>query len=254
MVSVLDGSNRNRIAKMSTGDNKGLVLPPRVAKVQVAIVPVGVTAKSTDEDKQKLYKAAESIAENLKQAKVRVEVDLREGYSPGWKFNDWELKGVPLRLELGPRDLASNSVMAARREKEGKDSMPIDKLSSDIPALLETIQQDMFNKAEVEFREHRKQITKWDDFVPSLNAKNVCVIPFCLKEKCEDVIKEQSKGRADSASEEVAEDKRAPSMGAKSLCIPFDQEQYGAIAQGTTCLAPGCSDAAEKWVMFGRSY
>lgn len=80
---------------LTHGDNRGLVIPPRVAEKQVVLIPVGVTAKTTPEDKENLYKQVDDMAKNLESVGVRVEVDLREGYSPGWKFNDWEMKGVP---------------------------------------------------------------------------------------------------------------------------------------------------------------
>merc|ERR1712106_225181 len=83
---------------------RGLVLPPRVACVQVVIVPCGITNSLKDEDRAALYKECEMYEKELKEAGVRVKADLRENYSPGWKFNHWELKGVPIRLEVGPRD------------------------------------------------------------------------------------------------------------------------------------------------------
>ncbi|EON60868.1 prolyl-tRNA synthetase [Coniosporium apollinis CBS 100218] len=236
---------------LTHSDNKGLVVPPRVAETQVAIVPVGVTAKTTTEDRDKLYKEIEAIAEILKDANVRVEVDFREGYSPGWKFNDWELKGVPLRLEFGPKDSANHVVTASRRDQDGKSTIAITELNTAIPELLETIQADLFKKADESFRTHRVQITDWKDFVPTLNAKNLCLIPHCLGGPCEDEIKEMSKRQQDG-DVMAAEDAKAPSMGAKSLCIPF--EQPSEIAEGTKCTNPNCKAAAQKWVMFGRSY
>lgn len=230
------------------GDDKGLVIPPRVADVQVVIVPVGVTAKTTPEAKEKLYNEVEGLRTVLEDVGVRVETDMREGYSPGYKFNDWELKGVPLRLEFGPKDSEKGVVTTSRRDKDGKDTIPIPEVAKKIPELLETIQKDMFTKASDEYAAHRKIVRQWSDFVPTLNDKNVILVPHCLGGPCEDEIKDDSKGTIEG--QEV--DARAPSMGAKSLCIPHDQPEP--IAEGTKCINPKCGQAAEKWVMFGRSY
>ncbi|PYH91713.1 prolyl-tRNA synthetase [Aspergillus ellipticus CBS 707.79] len=240
---------------MIHSDNRGLVLPPRVADTQTIIVPVGITAKTSDEDREKLYNEINGLVDTLKAAGVRADSDLREGYSPGWKFNEWELRGIPLRLEFGPGELAGGFVTAARRDvpgKEGKAPIQISELSTAVPALLETIQADLFKRADDEYRSHRKIITNWDDFTPALNDKNVCMIPFCLTEECEDQIKDMSARKAEEDSGE-AQDSRAPSMGAKSLCIPFDQPE-GIIPGETKCTNPKCDRFAEKWCMFGRSY
>ncbi|KAI0006626.1 prolyl-tRNA synthetase, partial [Xylariaceae sp. FL0662B] len=132
---------------MLHGDDKGLVLPPRVSKVQVILIPVGVTAKMTPEEKEAHSVRVEELKVSLKRAKVRVEVDNREGYTPGFKFADWELKGVPLRLEFGPKDAAASVVSYARRDTGDKGKIPIAELATQVPALLETIQKDMYNKA-----------------------------------------------------------------------------------------------------------
>jgi len=231
-------------------DNKGLVTPPRVAETQVVIVPVGLTAKTSPEDRKDLLDKVEKMTSELRDADVRVEVDNRENYGTGYKFADWELKGVPLRIEFGPKDSANNVVTTSRRDTSEKGNIALDGLKTEVPALLETIQKDMFKKASDEYAEHRKQITEWKDFVPSLNAKNVCIIPHCLDGKCEDKIKEMSAG-APAEGQEV--DVKAPSMGAKSLCIPFEQPE-GLVEGETKCCNPECGNFAKKWVMFGRSY
>ncbi|KAH8696658.1 hypothetical protein BGW36DRAFT_398144 [Talaromyces proteolyticus] len=239
---------------MIHSDNKGLVLPPRVAEVQVAIVPVGVTKATTEEERQALYKEIDELTAKLTAVGVRTESDLREGYSPGWKFNDLELRGVPLRLEFGPGESKGGFVTAARRDipgKDGKSQIELKNLTTAIPELLDTIHNDLFRRADAQFREHRKQLTQWDDFVPLLNEKNVLLIPHCLTEECEDQIKDLSARKAEENSD-VPQDARAPSMGAKSLCIPFDQPE-GIEAGVTKCLNPHCERFAEKWCMFGRT-
>ena len=235
---------------MTHSDNKGLVIPPRCAETQVVLIPVGVTAKTTAEERKKLYDEVESITETLKSADVRVETDMREEYSPGWKFNNWELKGVPLRLEFGPKDMANSVVATARRDNGDKGSISISDLAAKVPELLERIQHDMFTKASSDYESHRKLITEWKDFVPALNAKNVCIIPHCLDGKCEDKIKELS---ANQVNDGETVDVRAPSMGAKSLCIPFEQPE-GLVEGETKCVNPECANLAKKMVMFGRSY
>jgi prolyl-tRNA synthetase len=228
------------------GDDKGLVMPPRVAEVQVVIVPVGVTAKTSEEDREKLYSKVTELKNTLLEANVRVETDLREGYSPGYKFNDWELKGVPLRLEFGPKDAEKGQVTTSRRDKEGKDTIPLEEVGAKVPELLETIQKDMFNKADQEFAAHRKIVREWKDFVPTLNDKNVLLVSHCLGGECEDEIKKDSAGNIEGQ----VVDARAPSMGAKSLCIPEAQPE----GLEEKCINPKCGKKAEKWVMFGRSY
>jgi prolyl-tRNA synthetase len=238
---------------MIHSDNNGLVIPPRVAETQVVVVPVGITAKLTPEDREKLYAEVDQIVDTLTAAGVRATGDKREGYSPGWKFNEWELRGVPLRIEFGPGESAGNFVSTARRDipgKEGKSTLPLPELSTAVPALLETIQKDMFTRADNLYRSHRKLITNWDDFTPALNDKNICIIPHCLTEECEDQIKDMSARKAEEDSG-VAQDSRAPSMGAKSLCIPFDQPE-GIVPGETKCTNPKCTRLAEKWCMFGR--
>ena len=240
---------------MIHGDDRGLVLPPRVVETQVAIVPVGITAKTSDDERTALYKEIEGLVEVLRASDVRVQADLREGYSPGFKFNDWELKGVPLRLEFGPNESKGHYVATARRDTpkgEGKDKIAISELNTEVPKLLDTIQKDMYDRANEKYKSHLKKLTVWDDFVPALNEKNVCLIPSCLTEECEDQIKKSTARKAEEQAT-VAQDERAPSMGAKSLCIPFDQPD--GIEPGVTeCLNPECSRKAEKWCMFGRSY
>ncbi|EGY14108.1 hypothetical protein VD0002_g1305 [Verticillium dahliae] len=237
---------------MIHGDDKGLVLPPRIAKIQAIVIPVGITAKLAAEDRKKLEEGVEDIRHTLKKAGVRTESDHREGYTPAWKFNDWELRGVPLRLEYGPKDAAKEQVSYARRDTGEKGQIPIADLATKVPELLETIQSDLYTKAEKSFREHRLKLTNWDEVVPALDAKNVVIIPFCLDGKCEDRIKEMTTNSSPE-NEALPEGKRAPTMGMKSLCIPFEQPE-GLVEGETKCLSPECSSHAKKWVMFGRSY
>ncbi|MGI8916215.1 MAG: proline--tRNA ligase [Chloroflexota bacterium] len=133
---------------LAHGDSKGLLLPPRVAPTQVVIVPI---YRSDEQRSAVITKAGELVTE-LRQAGVRAQVDGREEVTPGFKFNDWEMRGVPVRLELGPRDLAASQVIAARRDTAEKQPIPIAELAAHIPQLLETIQAALFQRA-LDFRE-----------------------------------------------------------------------------------------------------
>ncbi|GAA5871635.1 hypothetical protein JCM1840_007335 [Sporobolomyces johnsonii] len=232
---------------MVHGDDKGLVLPPRVAQLQVVIVPTGITAKTSDELRAQLENEADRLAKELVKAGIRAKADLREGYTPGFKYNDWELKGVPIRLELGPKDLEKQAVMSVRRDTGAKESLSATSLPESIPALLETIHHDMLSRARDVFDSSIVIVEDWAQLVPTLNGNKIVALPWCEVEECEDQIKDRSA----KESVEGAEDERAPSAGAKSLCIPHDQARFGSIA-GKSC--PNCGKAAKRWTLFGRSY
>ncbi|EGO29439.1 hypothetical protein SERLADRAFT_345428 [Serpula lacrymans var. lacrymans S7.9] len=235
------------VMTMVHGDNQGLVLPPRVACVQAVVVPCGITAKTTDEDRAKINNACDELAKVLIKAGVKAKADLRDGYTPGYKFNDWEQKGVPLRLEIGPNDIAKQQTLAVRRDNGEKSPVPLADIGVTVSSLLETIQSDMFSRAQKEYFSRLKEITRWEDVVPTLDDKCIAVLPWCEVEACEDDIKERS-GRAAEP-----QDERAPSAGAKSLAIPFDQSRWTPIEPGKT-KCPACNRDAKRWTMFGRSY
>ena len=135
------------------GDGKGLVLPPRVAPVQVVIVPI----YKTEEEKKTVLGVCLKVEESLKSQGVRTEVDARENATPGYKFNEWELKGVPIRIELGPRDLAEKKAVYVKRYNGEKSSMGIDLLETTIPGLLEQIQGEMLELAEKRLAENIRE-------------------------------------------------------------------------------------------------
>jgi len=232
---------------MVHGDNQGLVLPPRVASVQVIVVPCGITAKTTDGNRATINNACNDLAKTLKQAGIKAKADVRDGYTPGWKFNEWEQKGVPLRLEIGPLDLAKKQTLTVRRDTGAKAPEPLTDIATTVSKLLETIQNDMFTRARDAYHSKLIEVTRWEDIVPNLDNKCVVVIPWCEVEECEDDIKERS-GRASEP-----QDERAPSAGAKSLAIPFDQSRWTPIEPGKT-KCPACGKDAKRWTMFGRSY
>ncbi|PYI00505.1 prolyl-tRNA synthetase [Aspergillus sclerotiicarbonarius CBS 121057] len=237
------------VMAMVHGDNKGLVVPPRVAPIQVVIVPVGITAQ-VPEERTDIHEYIKTMQETLESDGIRVEADLREEHTPGWKFNHWELKGIPLRLEVGPRELNESCISTSRRDTREKGRIELARLSVDVRAVLETIQASMYVRALEQYRNNVKVITKWEQFTAALDRKHLCLIPFCTREDCEERIRRLSERTADPS---MRNDARAPSMGAKSLCIPFQQPSE---LQGTNtkCLAEGCELMAEKWCLFGRSY
>jgi len=189
------------------------------------------------------------VVEKLKSAGIKAKADFRDNYSVGYKYNHWELKGVPIRLELGPRDLSNQQSLMVRRDNGAKEPIPLVDIVSRISNTLKIIQKDMFDRAKKVYDEHVKIVLNWDDFVPTLDGKNVVLIPWCEEEKCEDSIKEKSTRN----TTEEAEDEKAPSMGAKSLCIPLEQPDNPPIIPGETkCVS--CGALAKKYALFGRSY
>lgn len=231
---------------MTHSDNKGLVLPPRVAMNQVVVIPVGITSKSTDKQRVDVNEGAKKIESRLLDAGVRAIGDYRDIYTSGWKFADWELKGVSLRAEFGPKDLSAEQVTIVRRDDNSKYVVKLADLETRIPEILEEMQAGLFAKAQKEFDDHRVVVEDWKDFVPTLNAKNVILSPWCGGAECEDDIKDSS-AKQNNGDEE--EDEKAPSMGAKSLCIPYDQPD---LKPGQKCVK--CDKDAVTYCMFGRSY
>lgn len=241
---------------MVHGDNKGLVLPPRVAPIQVVIIPI--TAKGKEEF---LNAKAKELLQTLKAAGVRVHLDDRSLYRPGWKYNHWELRGVPLRIEIGCKDIENQQVMAARRDTGEKFPIQWTELTSKVGDTLKAIQTSMFERAKSERDSHIVQVGKFDEFVPALDARNIVLAPWCGDTNCEEDIKERS-GRtgastakdaaAESANEAVAAASAMNKVaGAKSLCIPFAHNEKP-LAENTCCFA--CGKAATKTVLWGRSY
>ncbi|KAI8325356.1 prolyl-tRNA synthetase [Martensiomyces pterosporus] len=235
---------------MVHGDDKGLVLPPRVAETQVIIIPCGITVKHTDEDRRQVADACLDVEARLKKLGIRAESDLRWNYTPGFKYSHWEVRGVPIRLEIGPKDLEKQSVLSVRRDNFAKAPIALGDLETAIPQLLTTIHDDMLARARATLDERVKLVLKWEDFVPTLNSKCLTMIPWCEGEECEDQIKERSS--RDSLGDEP-EDEKAPSMGAKSLCLPYNQPQNPPIVPGETkCIQ--CGENAKRYALFGRSY
>ncbi|KAI4378233.1 hypothetical protein MLD38_015742 [Melastoma candidum] len=215
---------------MVHGDDKGLVLPPKVASVQVVVIPVPYK----DADMQGIFDACTSTMNALCEAGIRAEVDLRDNYSPGWKYSNWELKGVPLRIEIGPKDFANNQVRAVRRDNSAKCDIPQANLVEKVKELLDDIQKSLFNAAQ-EKRDACVQVVKtWDEFVEALGQKKLILAPWCDEEEVEKDVKARTKGETGAA---------------KTLCCPFEQPE---LPEGTKCFASG--KPAKVWSYWGRSY
>jgi prolyl-tRNA synthetase len=234
---------------MTHSDDTGLVLPPRIAPTQVVLIPI--IASGIDQAKQK--KVCEDLAHQLREAKVRVRVDDRDNYNPGWKYNHWELKGVPLRIELGPKDLDKGQVRMVRRDTNEKEDVPWSLVPQKVALLLVTMQHALLAKAAKARDDALVRVMEWKDFVPAVSVGKLALTPFCNDENApelEDLVKDKSKAEALAALGEEGEDeKSATPVAAKSLCIPFDQPPLPA---GTKCFVSGKD--ATCWVLWGRSY
>ena len=173
---------------MVHGDDKGLVLPPRVAPIQVIIIPIYYS----DEDKEKIQKISKEIEDKLQDAKIRVQVDNREQLTPGFKFNDWEMKGIPLRIEIGPKELEKNQVTFARRHNRQKDDQQITGLVERVVSELDKIHDDMFLDAKKILEDRTVEVNTYDDFKKELEKGRLIKAPICDNPECEEKIKEET--------------------------------------------------------------
>lgn len=239
------------VMTMVHGDDKGLVLPPRIAPVQVVVVPI--LRKGLEEI---VHKGAEEICRDLEEAGVRVKADLRDDKNPGWKFNYWELKGVPLRVEVGPRDIESGTVVTTRRTDGVKETFERQGLGDRVKKALEEIQKLTFEKARQERDDRIVRVDKWEDFVPGLDKRAMVLAPWCVETECEEVVKERSGAESLQRMEDGETDVRALSGSAKTLCVPFEEEltRLGIepLAEGVKCFA--CDRLAVSYTLWGRSY
>lgn len=205
---------------MAHGDNRGLKLPPRVAPIQAVIVPIAMHKEGVKEKAQELY-------DSLKE-KYRIEIDLREQVTPGFKFNDWELRGVPVRIELGPRDIENGKCIIVRRDTLEKIEINLEELNTKLQKILDEIQNSMFNECKQRVINKTTTATNLDEFVKNINENQGYVkTMWCGEEECENKIKELT--------------------GAHSRCIPFKQEHIS-----DTCVC--CNKKADKMVIWGRQY
>ena len=210
---------------MVHGDDQGLVLPPRLAPFQVVVVPIF----KTDDEKAAVLPAAKNVAQALAAAGVRIKLDDREGITPGFKFNDWEMRGVPLRVEIGPKDVAKQSVVLARRDRpgrEGKSFAPVAALPDTVKQLLVDIQTALFERALAFRQAHTVETDDYAEF--KAGVENGFVLAhWCGAAACEDKIKEETK--------------------ATLRCVPL--EQAGGPGKCVVCGQP----ATEK-AIFAKAY
>jgi prolyl-tRNA synthetase len=172
---------------MAHGDDKGLVLPPKVAPMQVVIIPIF----KNEEGENKVIPKVKEITDVLELKEIRVHVDNREGLSPGYKFNDWELKGVPLRIEIGPKDIEKQSIVLAKRYNLEKISLSLTEIEK-IPMILDEIQTEMLKKAKEESKINTSNISNYTEFKSKIEKGGFFNSPWCGKLECEDKIKEET--------------------------------------------------------------
>lgn len=208
---------------MVHGDDKGLVLPPRVAPIQAVIVPI----YSSQSDKEAVLKKANEIKEILTKRDFRIHVDLRDEFTPGYKFNDWEMKGVPLRIEIGPKDLTKNKMVLVRRDTLKKSDLSFDSAEDGIIKILNEIQEDLFEKARKLLSERVKNITELSQFKKEIENGMFLNSPWCGDQKCEEIVKEET--------------------GADIRVIPFDAER-----SNMSCVV--CGKPSKTNAMFARGY
>jgi prolyl-tRNA synthetase len=170
---------------MTHGDDNGLILPPRIAPFQVVIVPI-----PRGNWQETVLPKAREIRDTLQKARVRVMLDDRDSYTPGWKFAEWELRGVPLRIEIGPKDIEKSAVMVARRDTREKQSMAMDGLAPAIAARLDEIQRGLFERARTFREEHTTRVASYEEFKSIMEGRPGFVIAgWCGSEDCEAQIK-----------------------------------------------------------------
>ncbi len=208
---------------MAHGDDNGIVIPPKLAAIQVAIVPIA----RKPEEAARVMEAANRIGASLKAAGVGYKIDTRDNVSPGWKFNDWEKRGAPLRMELGPKDLDKNQVVLARRDTGAKTPVSQDGIEKTVVETLAAIQKGLFDRA-LEFREsHSHRVDDYAKFGEMFDAGGFLWSHWCGSGKCEEQVKNETK--------------------ATIRCIPSKREK-----ETGKCVV--CGGASDGRVIFARAY
>jgi len=208
---------------MTHGDDKGLVLPPKVAPIQVVIIPI----YHSKEDKENVLQKACQIKDSLSNNDIRVHLDDREQMTPGFKFNDWEMKGIPIRIEIGPKDIAKNQIVLARRHNQTKISLDIDGLPEKTLSELKNIQKEMFGAAKKILDERVVRVSEYQQFKEELENGKMIDCSWCGNQTCEDKIKEET--------------------SADLRVIPFDNTE-----KSETCIY--CKNSGTTNVLFARGY
>ncbi|MDP3765399.1 MAG: proline--tRNA ligase [Nanoarchaeota archaeon] len=208
---------------MVHGDDKGLVLPPKIAPLQIVIVPI-----LFKETMKEVCDKAKEIGKKLEGLGYKVLVDDRELYTPGWKFNEWELKGIPLRIEIGPKDIKENKVVFVRRDTSEKNSVKFKDLEKKTEEVLNEIQTSLFENAKKFLKKSIKEAKTFDELLKAIKNKKLVLAQFCNERECEEKIKDKAEG-------------------AEARVIPFEQKK----ADGK-CIH--CGEKAKVWCYFGRGY
>ncbi|MBN1115529.1 MAG: proline--tRNA ligase [Oligoflexia bacterium] len=188
---------------MVHSDDKGLVIPPRLAPIQCVIVPIF----KKNADPGKIKDAAYKLKADLFQRSISVKIDDSEHQSPGFKFHTYEIEGVPVRVEIGPRDLESGTVTIARRDMDSKESVPMDKASDYIVSLMDTIQKDLFQKAKKYLEQNTKTVDSYDRFKKIVDDGGMFELFWCGGSDCEEKIKNDTKATVRCISTEYREEK-----------------------------------------------
>ncbi|MFC1710872.1 proline--tRNA ligase [Nanoarchaeota archaeon] len=209
------------IMAMMHGDDKGLVLPPKVALNKVVIVPI-----LFEKTKAKVMKKAREIQKSL--SKHNPVLDDRENYSPGWKFNEWELKGIPIRIELGPKDLTNKQVVLVRRDIGTKTKVKFASIKKKVEQILDDIQKNLFNNAKKFLDKSIVNVNSLDALKKAVKNKKLGYAVWCATKDCEEMIKYKTNG-------------------AKSINIPFNQKDIN-----KKCFA--CGNKAKHYAYFAKSY
>lgn len=204
---------------MVHGDSRGLVLPPMVAPEQVVIIPIAA-------HKEGVLDRAYALKEELTALGIRTKVDSSD-MSPGWKFNEYEMKGVPLRIEIGPRDISSGVAVLSRRDTLSKDTVKLEGIGAHVAGLLKVIQSDMYNKAEKFLYDNIVEAQDYDGIKDAVNNRKFALTMWCGCRECEDKVKQE--------------------LQTTTRNMPFDQTPIG-----TTCAV--CGKKADKKVYWGKSY
>lgn len=206
---------------MVHSDNRGLVLPPKAAPTQVVIIPIA-------QKKEGVLDKANELYEKIKAKGVRVEIDDNPSYSPGWKFNQYEMKGYPIRIEIGPRDIENNQAVAVRRDKLEKEILSLDNIDITISEMLDTMQNDMFEKAKQHREENTYIIDSYEKYKENLPSRaGFAKAMWCGCKECEEKLKEET--------------------GATIRCIPFEQEKLSDKCHF-------CSKEAKHMVYIAKAY
>jgi len=206
---------------MVHGDDKGLILPPRIAPIQVVIIPVYYEEK----EKKEVMKKVEIVEKDLKD--FRVKVDRREEYTPGWKFNEWEMKGVPLRIEIGPKDVEKKQVVLVRRDDKKKTFVKEKDVKKEVEKVLESIQKSLYEKSKKELQNMTHEVKDYSEFKKAVEKGGFIKNGWCGDSRCEEQIKIET--------------------GATIRIIPFKKE-----AGFSKCVR--CGKSSKEVVYFARSY